>query len=255
MAKVKDRIGEENYNKFGSKMIITRYINAHNIDVYFPEYNWTAINKQYSKFKKGDIGCPYQPTVFGIGYIGEGKYNVKENNKTTECYTKWHSMLQRCYDDKYHIKKPTYKDCEVCEEWLNYQNFAKWYYENYYKIKNETMCLDKDILVKGNKIYSPSTCIFVPKRINSLFIKSDKARGEYPIGVYYYKQTNRFKAQCNNGYKNRINLGYYNTLEEAFNSYKTYKENLIKEVANKYKELIPTKLYQAMINYEIEIND
>ena len=87
-------------------------------------------------------------------------------------------MLRRCYDEKLHKKYPTYIDCKVCEEWLNFQNFAKWYYNNYYEIENEKICLDKDILHKGNKIYSPDNCVFVPNNINVLFVKSDKSRGD-----------------------------------------------------------------------------
>ena len=253
--KFTDKTGEENYNKFGSKMIITRGNKSTDIDIYFPEYNWTFYHNRYRNFKNGNVKCPYEPRFFSKGYLGEGKYKIKENGKFTKCYLKWSSMLKRCYDKKYHIRRPTYKDCTVCDEWLCFQNFAEWFYDNYYECDNEIMCLDKDILVKGNKIYSPNTCIFVPQRINILFVKSDKVRGDYPIGVYYYKPTNKFKSQCNNGYKNRINLGYYDTPEEAFQIYKVYKENLIKQIADEYKNLIPQKLYQTMINYKVEIND
>ena len=246
-----NRVGEKNYNSFGSEMIIIKHINASNIDVYFPKYNYVAKNKQYSKFKKGNIGCPYEPNIYG-GYLGEGEYKCKINGNVTKCYKTWYSMLRRCYDNK--NQKPTYIDCTVCEEWYNFQNFAKWYEENYYEIPNEKMHLDKDILFKGNKIYSPQTCIFAPQRINDLFVKSDKARGKYPIGVYYYKPTNKFKVQCNINSK-RIGLGYYNNIEEAFSVYKEFKENYIKEIADEYKNIIPIELYNAMYNYEVEITD
>ena len=65
-----DRTGEENYNNFGSKMIITRYKTNKDIDVYFPEYNWTAKGVRYGNFKRGTISCLYEPTTYGIGYIG-----------------------------------------------------------------------------------------------------------------------------------------------------------------------------------------
>ena len=77
-------------------------------------------------------------------------------------------------------------------------------------------------------------------------------RGNYPIGITY--RNNKYIARCNvNG--NRIFLGTYKTLEEAFKTYKQYKENLIKEIANKYKNQIPDKLYRALLNYEVEIID
>ena len=34
MSKIVNRIGEENYNSFGSKMIITRYNGAKDLDIY-----------------------------------------------------------------------------------------------------------------------------------------------------------------------------------------------------------------------------
>ena len=256
-----ERTGEENYNNFGSKMIITRYKTNKDIDVYFPEYNWTAKGVRYGNFKRGTMSCLYEPTTYGIGYIGEGKYKIHdENGKMTKCYSTWHSMLQRCYDEKYHENHPTYKGCKVYDELLCFQNFGEWFEDNYYEIENERMCLDKDILHKGNKIYSSENCVFVPHNINTLFIKNDKYRGEYPIGVSYYKASGKFEAKCSvYDYKGRKakskNLGSYNTLEEAFNVYKIFKENYIKQVADCYKDRIPKKLYDAMYDYKVEIND
>ena len=190
-----NRIGEINYNNFGSKMKIIVYRNAKDIDIYFEEYDWVFKHSRYSHFKDGNIICPYERRFKGIGYLGEGKFTFRVNNKETKCYQEWIKILNRSYNEEWSNKYPTYENCEVCEEWHNFQNFAKWYYENYYEIKNERMELDKDILNKGNKLYSPQTCIFVPQRINKLFTKSDKVRGEYPIGVYYNKNENKFRAQ------------------------------------------------------------
>lgn len=255
-----NRVGEESYNNFGSKMIIVGYRTNKDIDVYFPEYNWTAKCVRYNHFKKGNIKCPYERRYYNIGYLGEGKYKVKENGKYTKCYVSWQNMLIRCYDSKYHEKEPTYIDCEVDKKWLNLQDFGKWFNENYYEIENEKMCLDKDILNKGNKIYSPDNCVFVPNNINMLFVKHDKARGDYPIGVYYDKKSKKFKAKCSiydfkeNKNKNK-HLGTYGTPKQAFKIYKEFKESNIKEVADFYKEQIPEKLYRALYNYEVEIND
>lgn len=173
MAK-KDRTGEINYNNFGSKMEIIRYDGCNGIDVYFPEYNWVYKNATYDNFKNGKIKCPYEPRAYGVGYIGEGKYKPLENEKPTRSYSTWQHMLMRCYSEEYQIKKPSYVDCSVCNEWHNFQNFAEWYEENYYEISGEKMQLDKDILFKGNKIYSPDTCIFVPIKVNAVFKSSTK---------------------------------------------------------------------------------
>lgn len=178
-----------------------------------------------------------------------------ENKKETKCYKVWHSMLARCYDMKYHEKRPSYINCEICKEWHNFQNFAEWFYDNYYEIEGETMSLDKDILFKRNKIYSPKTCVFVPKKINSLFVKSNKNRGSLPIGVSYHKRDGVFTSHSANGNGKNIHLGNYNSLQDAFESYRKYKEKIIKQVANEYKDLIPYKLYKAMYRYKVEIDD
>ena len=71
-------------------------------------------------------------------------------------------ILERGYSKLWKEKHPTYENVYVCEEWHNFQNFAKWYYNNYYSINEERMEIDKDILYKNNKVYSPDTCIIVP---------------------------------------------------------------------------------------------
>ena len=249
------RVGETQINNFGSKMIITKYRSRNDIDIYFPEYEWTAEHAIYQNFKNGHIKCPYERRVYNIGYLGEGPYSSRENGKATKLYNTWKNMLKRCYDPKLHEKEPTYIGCTVCDEWLNFQNFALWYDENYYEIPGQRMALDKDILIKGNKIYSPDACCFTPQNINTLFTKRDNDRGDCPVGVYYDKQSKKYKAKCSLGTGRQKHLGYYDTSEEAFNAYKEFKEAYIKKVANDYIEDIPFELYRAMINYEVDIDD
>ena len=249
IGRFKNRLGEVNYNKLGSKMIIIKFNSSIDIDIYFPEYNWIAKNRGVSKFDKGEVKCPYEPRHYNKGCIGEGEYKPIENKKI---YKTWQSMLQRCYDLKYHEKQPTYIGCEVCDEWLNFQNFARWYYDNYYEIDGERMELDKDILIKGNKVYSPQTCVFVPQCINSLFTKRDNCRGNLPIGVSPYGE-NKFIASL--GVNKSKVKSIFNTSHEAFLMYKLNKELLIQGIANEYKDKIPNELYEAMIKYEVEIDD
>lgn len=250
----KDRSGEIKDNNFGSKMIIKKYKNYGDIDIYFPEYNCTVYHKTYNDFKNGKIYCPYEPRVYGIGYFGIGEYKVRDElGKNTKAYTAWHDMLRRCYNNTWKEKHPTYENCYVNEEWLNYQNFAEWFYQNYYEIDSEIMNLDKDILIKYNNEYGPNACVYTPHRINNLFIRRDSMRGELPIGVRMIN--NKFEASCSDENSKKVVLGLYDTQEEAFNVYKEYKEKLIKEIADEYKEYIPYVLYEAMYNYEVEIDD
>jgi hypothetical protein len=243
-----------NKNKHGSIMKLELYKSSREVWVRFPEYG-NIVKTNWKNFFEGTVKNPYNRTVFGIGYLGEGKYKGCINKNKTPEYKSWHRMMCRCYDKKLHIRQPKYRDCEVSEEWHNFQNFAKWYDENYYEINGETMCLDKDILVKGNKIYSPETCVFVPKRINLLFVKNDAIRGELPIGVNYDKNNKNYVSHCKINTGKTIHIGCYSTKEEAFRAYKLYKEQIIKQVAEQYKNKIPEKLYNVMINYEVEIND
>lgn len=161
-----------------------------------------------------------------------------------DSYKKWRQMIKRCGNPKY----PTYKDCVICEDWHTFSNYEKWHNEHYV----EGWHLDKDILVKGNKTYSPDTCSFVPKEINNLFIKCGNIRGDLPIGVKRGSNC-KFYAQISKNVKTY--LGSYNTLEEAFQAYKVAKEMWIKEVANKYKDKLEPRVYNALMKYEVEITD
>ena len=252
MSRIKDRTGEFGVSNSGERMTIIRYGGKNDIDVKFDD-GTVVEHKQYNDFKRGKIKNPYFPNVYGVGFVGIGDYkSVDENGKNTKCYMTWHDVHKRCYDPKWHKKEPSYKNCRVCQLWNNYQEFAKWNDENYYEVGNERMNLDKDILCKGNKIYSPDTCIYVPQSINALFIKRDNERGDLPIGVSKYED--KFVAHLSKDNK-LIHLGYFNSPEEAFLAYKQAKEQYIKEVAEEYKDKIPYRLYEAMINYEVDIND
>ena len=256
--KVINKTGEEKVNSFGSKMVVKEYRKYSDIDVYFPECNWVFKHAQYSKFKNGNIKCPYEPRYYGKGYLGEGKYKVRENGKINPWFKIWHHMLERCYDSKYQERYSTYKGCRVEEYLLNFQHMGKWIEDNYYKVPGEKMCLDKDILHKGNKIYSRETCIFVPERINLLFTKRDKSRGKDPVGVDQLPDGN-YRVRCNNGYGDQIYLGSYASKEEAFQVYKKHKEKVIKETIDSYEGKIPEPFYSrlkvAMYNYKVEIDD
>ncbi|WPF70161.1 HNH endonuclease [Bacillus phage BC-VP] len=190
--------------------------------------------------------------IYGVGYIGKGTYKSKVDGKRTPQYAIWYAMLKRSYDARFHEESPAYKGCAVAEDWHNFQNFAKWYDENYYTVDGEKMQLDKDILSKGNKVYSPDTCIFVPNSINMLFVKQKQIRGELPIGVRPHQ--GKFLARMSTP-KGTKYIGVADTVEDAHNLYKGAKERYIQEVALEYKDVIPLDLYLAMALYEVDIDD
>ena len=188
-------------------------------------------------------------TVCGVGYLQNKSW--KDNHMA---YKYWENMIRRCYYEEQLKKNETYIECIVCEEWLCFDNFLKWFEENYYNVFNERMNLDKDILFKGNKIYSPQTCIFVPQRINTLFVKKDKNRGDLPIGVFWDEERQNYKATWRESDSKSKSKRFINLID-AFNCYKINKERVIKQVADEYKDYIPTELYEAMYRYEVEIDD
>lgn len=245
-----ERLGETRINTMGSKMTIIDYKNCDNITVEFE--NGYITKTIYRNFVKGSVRNPYDKTIYGVGCIGKGNYKATIKGKATKEYVTWASMFERCYSLKYQQREPTYKGCKICDKWMNFQEFGKWFSENYYEIDEQKMHIDKDILIKGNKIYSPLTCVFVPQDINKLFTKADSIRNDLPIGVSAYGL--KYRTQYRN--KNIVKtLGYFNTPYEAFLVYKKYKEKLIKETADKYRNKIPEKLYNAMMNYEVSEED
>lgn len=191
----------------------------------------------------------YQIRMAGVGFRGYGEYDT---NCTS--YKKWHAMMERCYNDKVHARQPKYESCTVCTEWWNYQNFKLWYDAHVYGDK--LLDLDKDILYKGNKVYSPETCCLVPKEINTLFTYMERDRKDemLPVGVWFDTEQYEYRAELNVFGKSK-KLGRFDTVEEAFEKYKSYKTELIKSVAGSYREKIPEKVYNAMMNWEIEITD
>lgn len=198
-------------------------------------------------------GCPHcsrTKLILGVG-VNDVPVPTRSGNIRNDAYRTWKSMLERCYSDKYHQKEPAYICCSVCEEWKVYSVFKRWFDENYV----EGYALDKDILVKGNKVYSPDTCCFVPNEINALFIKHDGKRGKYPIGVS--ANNKKFCARINVFQKGSVWLGSFNTPKEAFVAYKFAKEAHIKEMATQYFNdgKITEKVYNALMNYRVEITD
>lgn len=207
-----------------------------------------------SGIKKGEL-------IYGIGFSNR-KYPITIEGKRTKEYETWHGILKRCYEQTYQQREPTYIGCTICKEWYCYDVFYEWIIsqENYKKWKEggRKWCIDKDICMKGNKIYSPDTCFLVPKNVNSLFTNRKLHRGELPIGVRYHKKNHNYGATCMNPFTKKFqHIGSYLTVQDAFNAYKKYKENIIKLVAQDEYEKgnITEKCYNSMLKYEISIED
>lgn len=188
-------------------------------------------------------------TVRGIGYNSGGVYKRSEGNKPTRFYNLWLGLFNRCYADYQLERRPSYKGCTVDERWHDYQEFAKWCDEH--KYSDLGYQLDKDILIKGNKIYSPETCCFVPREINMLFVSAARARGEFPQGVHYYKPLDKYKAIVRINGKHK-QLGYHDTPEQAYEVYKREKEAHVKNMADLWFGSIETSVYEALMDWSLE---
>lgn len=255
---IAERLGKEKLNNQGCLMKIVEYNNATDITVEFQDEFKTKIKTAWKEFSNGVIKNPYYPKVYGVGMVGN-KYQTTVNHKQIKEYEAWCNMLRRCYSENEKQKYPKYKDSFCCNEWLLFENFYEWLHSqaNFNKwLTGNKWAIDKDILVKGNKMYSPETCSLVPSNVNGLFLKHDATRGNLPIGVS--KHGNGYQARCQNPITSKeIYLGTHDTTSQAFIAYKKYKENLIKQIAEiEYsKGNITENCYNAMINYKVEITD
>ena len=170
--------------------------------------------------------------VYGVG-INDADYAVEPrvNGKRVVCpyYTVWRNMLIRCYDEKYQERKPTYKGCHVCPEWIYFMNFRKWMMVQDWEGK----ALDKDLIAVDNKVYSANTCVFVDRMTNSFTNDNGRSRGEYPIGTHFNKGHGKFTALCSNPFsKKREHLGCFTCPNQAHLTWKARKHELACQLAD-----------------------
>ena len=203
--------------------------------------------------RNGKVKDPYSPSVYSVGVLGT-KYPTRINGVRTKEYGLWVRMLERCYSDSFKKKNPTYIYCEVSDKFKSYEYFYEWCNKQI-GFGNNGWHLDKDLLAKGNKIYSESTCVFIPSEINTILVKCTASRGEHLIGVCWSNTHKAFKAQVSKNKGKSEHLGFFNTELEAFNTYKTAKEAFVKEQANKWKSQIDERAYEALMGYTVEITD
>lgn len=188
--------------------------------------------------------------VRGVG-VNEGKYPTKVSGKHLKEYELWYDLLKRCYNTTPRKRELTYVGCQASENFKNYSFFHEWC-QNQIGFNQEGFHLDKDLLFKGNKLYSEDTCLFVPSELNTLLISSRASRGKSPVGVSAHG--NKFQARCHTGKTSNF-LGHFDTPDEAFNAYKEAKETFIKLQAEKWKAFIDPRAYAALMAYEVLITD
>ena len=194
--------------------------------------------------------------VYGIGLYAAGEFVSKADGKFTKEYDLWKGMLRRCYSKKYQDRRSTYVGCSVSEDFKSFQSFARWASVQI-GFGTANWHLDKDIICKGNRVYSADTCVFVPSQVNALLTGPRTNSGEWPIGVCFLKQTGKYQVNCGNGStpSRATYLGSFPTPESAFERYKEVKEAYIKQRAEEFKHQIDPRAYAALMAYEILITD
>ena len=252
----KDCVGKVCKSLNSGDFKILKYNDARNVEIQFVNTGFET-SVQLTNLRNGKVKDPYSPSVFGVGVLGT-KYPSKVNGVQTKEYVLWCHMLTRCYSDEFKKKQPTYEGCEVSDKFKSYEYFYEWCHSQI-GFDNDgngnQFQLDKDLLVKGNKIYSESTCVFLPREINQLLTRREASRGKHLIGVSWNKTNKAFRAMVNKNKGKREYLGLFNTEIEAFKAYKKAKESFVKEQANKWKSQIDPRAYNALMNYEVDIDD
>lgn len=195
--------------------------------------------------------------VHGVG-INDAGYTVARSSRASgKCvqlwicpfYNTWKGMLERGYSEKCKKRCPTYRDVTVCEEWHRFSNFRAWMIEQDWEGKQ----IDKDLLVEGNKIYSPTTCVFVSKRTNTFCLESNASRGEWPVGVYRHKRDQKFVAAIGDLAGMRRYIGAFGCPLEAHRAWLKEKRVLAVIIAAEQSDpRVAEAIIKRYENYKLE---
>ena len=204
------------------------------------EHNDTYKHRQIVRLQRiatGEIKNPWFPSLCGVGFVGVGYYDCKDK----DAVKLWRACIVRSNCIKTKTRQPCYQDVTIDEKWHNFQNFAKWFYSQPYYQKG--FQLDKDILIKNNKVYSESSCVLVPQEINKLFIeKADGGRG-IPVGVIY--NNNKYEAKAAQKY-----LGSFDTPNEASRAYYTARYQQVKYIISLWQGKLDPKVIEKLKELE-----
>lgn len=240
------KVGDTFPTTKGGDCLVIKVKSKGNITVVFKENINHEIVTDYRTLKVGHILNPYFATYFGQGYLGVGKYRMCKNKRPTTSYSAWRFLMIRLFCEKRLLINPTYRECTICKEWLNFQVFSEWFYscESYGKGYE----IDKDLLVQGNKHYSPETCVMLPQEINKA-LKTVQINSVV-AGVRKRKNTKGYQVRVTEFGKRR-HVGEFYTVEEASAAYVEAKERYIKNLALAWANRIEWKAFVALMNWRV----
>ena len=229
----------------GREYVVEKYEHNRRVTIRFLDgTNYTTVTTAQS-VRDGTVKNKLAPVLYDRGFIGEGSYSYKSH---TKFYYFWTNMLCRCYNSEYQKRHPSYEGCQVSEEWYNFQTFASWC-DSQFNALYKDFHLDKDILQTGvNKIYSPNTCAFVPREVNSFLVRSTDTT-KYQLGVSFHQISGLFAARIRVGNSTR-SLGYFKKEEDAAARYLQAKEEKAVYLATKYRDVLTKNVYERLINWK-----
>lgn len=230
----------------GGTITVLEIVSSTNVLIRHNDRHGHTCRVQAIYIATGGIKNPYTPTLYGRGYIGFGQYVCSINGQHTREYRVWNAIFQRCYNPTVQVKQPQYIGCTVDERWWNFQNFASWYCNSGYV--NLNYDIDKDLLIRGNRVYSPDVCLMLPREINSAIANRFSDNG-LPNGV---SATNgKYVARASFGGKAR-NFGTYETTLEASMAYNKARQQHLLNIAEKWRNHIEPRAYKALLVYAQE---
>lgn len=233
----------------GSKCKVIDYQGCSKVRVKFLDGYGYEYTITLGELRRGEFKNPFHPSVFGVAFFGVGIFKRSVDGVKTPEYACWASLMERLFSNYRKEKFPTYLDCSVCPDWLNFQVFADWYTKQ--RFYGRGYQLDKDILVVGNRYYSPDTCCLVPSEINSLLIRPNSSKSKYKTGICIKGETGKFLVQLKK-FGKQTHVGFYTDLKDAEAAYKYEKERYVKEVAMIWKDKVDEKVFKSLINWEFE---
>lgn len=247
MSKPSIAVGDVFSTNEGSCCTVVSIASYRAITVRFNDTHAHTLTVSGTQLKSGKVKNPYFPSKWGTGFLGVGDFTATHKSKPTKPYVAWSGMLARCYSARGLSDSPTYVNCSVAPIWHNFQIFAEWYTN---QNKPSDWEMDKDILVQGNRVYSPDTCRLVPQAINSLILSSTSSKGSLPVGVK--EEAGAYVARIRQGSTAKV-LGSYPTVNLAFAAYKRAKKAHIKFVADTFSDVLDPEIYQALLNFEVNM--
>lgn len=241
------KIGDLRKSVYGENYILVKPVGETKFTIEFIDEHRYSYDVNKEKILTNRVVNPYGPSVYNRGFRGVGPHqSCLPSGKQNPLYTKWTAMLKRCYSETCRHEYPSYTHVEVCEEWLNFQEFANWCVnDGKYMTGHE---LDKDLLSGESKIYSPETCCFIPSEINSTIIVPFKPTSKLePRGISLTPYGKYKVSTVKNGIT--THRGNFDDLDTAIEVYVKNTKEKIHELANKYKSQITEEVYNRLMNY------